>query len=182
MKTWITSDLHFSHKSIITFCPKTRPFKDIDHMNSEMIRQWNKMVSPDDLVYILGDIAFCNGNKAAEILNSLLGRKILIKGNHDYDLMKKQSFIDCFESIHDILDVTYSGIEIVMCHYPLFDHKNARRGSLHLHGHRHGNPTNIPGRIKDVGFDATGNVVTLLDSVITELSEIQPMHHHNKRV
>ena len=65
-----------------------------------------------------------------------------------------------------------------MCHYPIFDHKNAGRGSLHLHGHRHGNPTNIPGRIKDVGFDATGNIVTLLDSVITELSKIEPMHHH----
>ena len=93
MKTFVTSDLHFHHKSIITFCPKTRPFIDVDHMNSEMIRMWNEIVSPDDLVYILGDIAFCNGNRAAEILNSLLGRKILIKGNHDGPLMKKQSLL-----------------------------------------------------------------------------------------
>jgi len=178
MKTFVTSDLHFHHKNIITFCPKTRPFTDIDHMNSEMIRMWNEIVGPEDLVFILGDDAFCNGNMAAEILNSLSGRKILIQGNHDYSLLKKQEFVDCFESIHDIFDLKYNGVDIVMCHYPIFDHKNAGRGSLMLHGHRHGHPTNIPGRIKDVGFDATGNIVTLLESVIVELLEIEPMHHH----
>ena len=59
MKTWITSDLHFGHERIKIFCPKTRErFKDVTHMNETMISEWNAFVQPEDLVYILGDVAF----------------------------------------------------------------------------------------------------------------------------
>lgn len=42
MKTYITSDLHFSHKSIANFCPKTSGHwdtrNDPDIMDRDMIR------------------------------------------------------------------------------------------------------------------------------------------------
>jgi len=178
MKIYITSDLHFFHKSILNFCPATRPYADITEMNAAIIKQWNDIVNPDDLTYILGDISFSSPNNSISVISQLNGRKILVFGNHDSGLLKNQTFRNCFESIHQLLDVRYNNHKIVMCHYPIFDHKNCERGALMLHGHRHGNPTNIPGRIKDVGYDATGKVVSLLDDIIEELVLIEPMMHY----
>lgn len=179
MKTYITSDLHFGHENIIKFCPKTRGhFKDAAHMTSEMMRIWNETVDPEDTVYILGDVAFLPSQKAAEILNSLNGTKILIEGNHDRKALKDPVFRRCFKEIHKYYDTVYNGTFVVMFHYPIFDHNRAGHGSVMLHGHRHGSPTGIPGRIMDVGYDATGKIVVELDSVIKDLEKINPMHHH----
>lgn len=181
MKTYITSDLHFGHANIMKFNPATRVYKDVDHMNSEMSRAWNQTVMPDDLVYILGDVAFCNASKATSIVRGLNGRKVLVRGNHDSKLIDHHEFRECFESIHEYLTVNYNGTRVCMFHYPIFDHDQCSRGSIMLHGHRHGNPTGIPGRIMDVGVDATGNIVTHLDDIITQMQKVSPMNHHPPR-
>jgi calcineurin-like phosphoesterase family protein len=182
MKTFITSDTHWGHTNIIKFCPDTRShFTDVDHMNSEMIRMWNEIVEPDDLVYHLGDVAFCQASQATKIMNSLNGRKILIKGNHDSKLVKDAGFRGCFEEIHDYLEVNYNGQKLVMFHYPIFDHNQAGRGSIMLHGHRHGNPHNIPGRIMDVGFDSTKSMVTNIDDIVLKMQNVTHMYHHDNK-
>ena len=179
MKTWITSDLHFGHERIIKFCPKTRGhYIDVNHMNQDMILQWNNKVSKNDITYLVGDISYLSNKKSVEVLTSLNGEKILIEGNHDQKLLKDPAFRNCFVEIHKYLEITYDNTFIVMCHYPIFDHNRASYGSIMLHGHRHGNPHSIPGRIMDVGFDATGNIVTDLDEVIKKLQSIPYMHHH----
>lgn len=162
------------------FCPVTRARfnNDVDFMNEAMIREWNDCVQPEDTVYILGDVAFLSAQKAVAILRRLNGRKILIKGNHDRKLLNDSEFRNCFAEIHDYLDINYEGHKIIMCHYPIYDHDGAGRGSLMLHGHRHGNPHNIPGRIMDVGMDATGKIVVELDKVIEKLQKIPHMYHH----
>lgn len=72
MKTYITSDLHFSHKSIANFCPKTRGHwatrNDPDTMDRDMIQMWNQVVNPEDTVYVLGDVAFCPAAKAVSMM------------------------------------------------------------------------------------------------------------------
>jgi calcineurin-like phosphoesterase family protein len=179
MKTFVTSDLHFSHKNIINFCPQTRGhFSDIDQMNEWMIAEWNRKVDAGDLVYLLGDIAFCNGYDASKYVNRLNGRKILVQGNHDVKTLKDIHFKNAFEEVHHYLEVNYTGSKFVMCHYPIFDHNGATRGSIMLHGHRHGNPTGIPGCIMDVGYDSTGYIVTELDHIITKMSKVAHMDHH----
>jgi calcineurin-like phosphoesterase family protein len=54
-------------------------------MNKELIYRWNSVVGPFDLVYHLGDFAFCRGDLKyiPYFLKKLNGSKILIKGNHD---------------------------------------------------------------------------------------------------
>ena len=66
MKTWITSDLHFGHKNIMSFCPQTRARfnNDVAYMNNAMVEEWNDKVQPEDTVYILGDVAFMSGSDA----------------------------------------------------------------------------------------------------------------------
>jgi len=179
----MTSDLHFGHRNVAKFCPKTRgqwdTRNDPDTMNADMITMWNEIVEPTDTVYILGDVAFCKTQKAAELVNELNGFKILVAGNHDEKALRNPVFRACFQEIYDYLDMKYNGRHIVMCHYPIFDHNRAGHGALMLHGHRHGNPTNLPGRIMDVGFDATGNIVTDLDEIIEQLEQVPHMYHHN---
>lgn len=169
MKTWITSDLHFDHTNILKFNPATRVFKDVSHMNSEMIRQWNETVSPDDLVYILGDVAFCNATKATQIMRSLTGRKILIAGNHDRKLIENSEFCKTFQEIHVYLTINYNGTRVSMFHYPIHEWDQCHRGAVHFHGHVHGSPTGLERyRVRDAGMDATGKVVTLIDDLIAD--------------
>lgn len=169
MKIWVGSDLHFAHNNIMKFSPKYRQFNDVNHMNEEMIRLWNETVSPDDLTYLLGDIAFCDPTKAAMFVSRLNGRKILIEGNHDAKLVKHQGFRDCFESIHKYYEIYHNNTKVCMFHYPIMEWNQCHRGSVMLHGHLHGNPSGLEQyRSRDVGLDATGTIVTELDAIVTK--------------
>lgn len=81
MKYFIISDTHFNHANIIKYC--NRPFKDVNEMNETMIKNWNEVVSNQDIVLHLGDVALGSKDEARKIIKRLNGRKILIKGNHD---------------------------------------------------------------------------------------------------
>jgi calcineurin-like phosphoesterase family protein len=181
MKTYVGSDFHWGHRNIMNFCPESRArYKnDLDYMNEKMVIEWNAIVQPDDLVYLLGDVAFLPAQKAVQYMQRCNGRKILIEGNHDRKLVKDPAFQKCFEEIHQYLEIQHNKTQVCMFHYPVFDHNGAGRGSIMLHGHRHGNPHNIPGRIMDVGMDATGSIVVELDAVIEKLSKVQHMYHHD---
>lgn len=177
---FITSDLHFGHANILKYNPDTRKYRDVNHMNTEMIREWNSSVTDEDLVYILGDVAFCNVNDAVAIMRQLRGQKILIAGNHDTKLIQHAKFRECFLEIHQYHTLSFEGKRICMFHYPIFDHDQAHRGSIMLHGHRHGKPHGIPGRIMDVGMDATGKVVSSLSDIVQKMILVEPMKHHDR--
>ena len=79
MKIFFTADCHFGHGKIILYTH--RPYKNVNHMDEELIRRWNKTVSGNDLVYHVGDFAFKNsGQKFEQRLN---GSIVHIAGNHD---------------------------------------------------------------------------------------------------
>ena len=80
-RVFVCADLHFSHTNIIKY--EDRPFNDRDEMDEGLIRNWNSVVTKDDTVYVLGDVAFCGKDKAKSLVQRLNGRKILIMGNHD---------------------------------------------------------------------------------------------------
>jgi len=169
MNTYVTSDLHFGHKNVIKYNPKFRPYKDHEEMDADMIRQWNAIVNPEDLVYILGDISFYKVEKTISILNQLNGNKILIVGNHDQHLLKSQEFKNCFQGVYDYKSIKWNNTKVCMMHYPISEWHDCHHGSVMLHGHLHGNQSGLcKYRIRDVGFDATGNIVTLLDDIVND--------------
>jgi calcineurin-like phosphoesterase family protein len=179
MKTYVTADLHFFHQNIMKFCPKTRPYQDVEDMNQSMIRDWNNMVEPGDVVYILGDVAFAPSNKAVEILKHLNGDKILIEGNHDRKLLKDPVFRRCFKEVHAYYEMTYNKTFVVMGHYPFLEWNRMHHGSVNLYGHVHGATTGMEKyRSRDVGMDATGKVVSLLDDVIADALKGEIKGHH----
>lgn len=81
MKIYFSADCHFSHKNIIEYTK--RPFKNVEHMNEEIVKRWNEIVKPNDLIYHLGDFAF-KGVEQCQYWESRLNGKIVhIVGNHD---------------------------------------------------------------------------------------------------
>lgn len=181
MKTFITSDLHFGHKNIMKFCPVTRArFRDdVDYMNEAMIKEWNDMVEPDDLVYILGDVAFLPSQKAIEIMRRLNGDKILVEGNHDRKLLNDPVFRRCFKEVHKYLDINYNGTKVCMFHYPIAEWDQMHRGAVHFHGHVHGGTSGLEGyRALDAGMDATGFIVQEMDLMIAKALKGEIKGHH----
>ena len=180
MRTFITSDLHFGHKNIMKFCPQNRGhYTDTDHMREEMIRMWNDRVEPEDLVYILGDVAFLPAADAVKIMHRLNGRKILVEGNHDRKLLNDPVFRRCFEEVHKYLWLTYEGTQVIMFHYPIAEWDQMHRGSVHFHGHLHGNTSGLEHyRCRDAGYDATGQIVWLIEDAIKDALKGQVKGHH----
>lgn len=170
MTDFVTSDLHFSHKNVIKFCPKTRgQWSNADEMDAGMIAIWNSIVGVDDTTYIIGDFAFADAAKAVAILNQLNGTKILVEGNHDRTLLKDGNFRKCFKMIRDYLEIYHNDTRVVMSHYPMAAWNQSFRGSVMLHGHLHDQLSGLEEyRIRNVGFDFTGNVVSKLDDIVAD--------------
>jgi calcineurin-like phosphoesterase family protein len=181
MKTWITSDLHFGHKNIMSFCPQTRARfnNDVGYMNNAMVEEWNAKVEPGDLVYILGDVAFMSGSDAGRMINRLYGTKILVEGNHDRKTLQDATFRSAFAEVHKYLDITYDGHKCVMFHYPIFEWDQMHRGALHFHGHLHGGTTGMEKyRCMDVGMDSTGEIVISMDRAVRMIKDNEIKKHH----
>ena len=135
-KQFFISDLHFGHKKVLSY--DNRPFTSIEAHDQELISRWNKAVTNQDEVYILGDISWYSSAKTIEILKRLNGRKHLITGNHDEDLLISSEFRKQFASIHDYYELPLDKYrKIVLCHYPIPCFKKHHRGWIHLYGHVH---------------------------------------------
>lgn len=133
MNVFFTSDLHFGHKNVIRF--DNRSFTSIEEMDETLIRNWNKKVAKEDLVYILGDISWYKDDKTCEIFERLNGRKVLIKGNHDRVHGKIKNY---FEEISDYKEIKLSNKRhIVLCHYPIVLFNRHHYGSFMFYGHVH---------------------------------------------
>lgn len=84
---WFSSDLHFDHANIISFCD--RPFSSTHEMNEAIIERHNAVVKPQDHHYNLGDVTMIRGGapQVARLkawVSRLNGHKRLIMGNHDH--------------------------------------------------------------------------------------------------
>ena len=172
MREFITSDLHFGHKNIIQY--ENRPYESIEAMDANLIRMWNKTVSEDDLVYILGDFSFYDGEKTSNILKFLNGKKILVVGNHDSKFLKDKKFNkELFEEIVDRKSIKRNKTKIYMSHFPMADWNNKELGSIHFYGHLHTMRNEVSEymdglrakgyKCYNVGFDYLGKIVEIND-------------------
>ena len=181
MRTFITSDLHFGHENIMKFCPQARArfCNDVNYMNEQMVEEWNSIVEPGDLVYILGDVAFLPAQKAAEYMNRLNGDKILVEGNHDRKALNDPTFRRSFVEVHKYLDITYNKHKCILFHYPIAEWDQMHRGALHFHGHLHGGVSGMEEfRARDMGMDATGMIVVEMERAISDALTGKIKGHH----
>jgi calcineurin-like phosphoesterase family protein len=130
---WVVSDMHFWHRKILSHHPETRKGDTIADHNAILIAEWNAVVKPDDIVFVLGDFSFGKREETEAILEQLNGRIIWIAGNHDYNVLKSDRY-----PYHHYFQVVYDGTLVCMMHYPIAGWNGQGRGAVMLHGHSHG--------------------------------------------
>lgn len=139
------SDMHFGHANMCNFKnwdgTKARNFNSFEEADEAMVQNWNNMVTLQDTVYVLGDVAYaCKKEYADSILIRLNGQKKLIAGNHD--LWSTQWYLKHFKYIRGCchLDNFY------LSHTPI--HPSCRgRFKLNIHGHIHGERVMRPSEV-----------------------------------
>ena len=167
---WFTSDLHFGHKNVITYCD--RPWATVEEMNEALIKIWNDTVHPKDTVYCLGDLSM-SPRVMEEISAKLNGHKILVAGNHDRCFAwngkpRTRELIRYSAAgweVHQTLDLELKdGTNILLSHLPYHDPETKQhdvryleyrpqdKGQFLLHGHQHAKYLKA-GRKIDVGID-----------------------------
>jgi calcineurin-like phosphoesterase family protein len=156
---FFTSDTHFQHKNIIKYC--NRPFKTVRDMDSAMVKNWNAVVGPDDVVFHGGDFCFGAKSSWAYLCDALNGIKYLAAGNHDGNITPDK-FVDVQHMFNIRIigdeEIASDGQRITLCHYPMLSWYQSHRGAWQLYGHVHGGLSNkgdmktTPNQL-DVGVD-----------------------------
>lgn len=164
------ADIHFGHDNIRKY--SRRPFKTVEEMDKTIIENWNNKVSNKDDIYILGDFSYKSKNVIL-YLEALKGKKHLIIGNHDSQILKNTVCQSFFIEIVDIKTVIDHGIKIVCCHYPMVEWNGYYQNVLHFYGHIHNNFQNETNqyisKIKNaynVGVDIIGFEPKTLEEII----------------
>lgn len=170
---FFTSDLHLGHSKIIQYC--NRPFPSVGEMDETLIENWNAKVPTDGIVWMIGDIFFCDVKRATEIMLRLNGKKHLILGNHDKLIRNNPQLQKLFAKIYpDLHQETIDGVPVIMSHYPLLTWNRAHWGSFMLHGHVHSTkPTNGINRRFDVGVDANSYAPVSWQEIKNVLNSIE---------
>ena len=136
MNNYFISDLHFG-------CQNKFEGRTLKH-DQIIIDNWNRTVTNNDNVYILGDIGRIGNNKDNEYLckciSVLKGKKTCVLGNHDTSLKDarlRQLFIDIcdYKEITDNFDG--HSYKLVLSHYPILFWSQQHKGAIHLYGHVH---------------------------------------------
>jgi calcineurin-like phosphoesterase family protein len=105
-----------------------RPWDDVLEMDQAFIENWNRVVSDNDKVYHLGDVAI--PRRGLKCLEQLKGRKVLIRGNHDiFKLSDYTNYFNDIRGCHYLDGYILSHIPVHPC--------NLDRYKGNIHGHLH---------------------------------------------
>lgn len=156
----LTSDHHHFHHNIIKYCD--RPFNNVDEMHEYYIKEYNKVISPNDTVIWAGDVCFSKYGDAKSILDRMNGSKILVRGNHDPS--DKECLKLGFSIVVKEMYLKIGKYDCKVNHFPYWNpngqdkrHQHLRPkkedGIILLHGHTHSKEKFVNGCIH-VGVDA----------------------------
>ncbi|TXM73146.1 metallophosphoesterase [Methylobacterium sp. WL69] len=172
--TFFTSDSHFGHKGILKVgMARPRPFASIEEHDEALIRAWNAVVRPTDIVWHLGDFAYkCQVGYAASVRARLNGRIRLILGNHD-DIGRRLEWdgpVVDVQRVHVQNPGMPKPLAFWCSHYAHRTWPNSWHGDLHLYGHSHGS---LPGTRTslDVGVDCWEWAPVSLPDILRRMAE-----------
>lgn len=141
-KLFLCSDLHLGHRLMVrkrTFGGRDsgRPFESIEEHDAHIAECWRRVVGSDDVVIVLGDVAF--NARGLEVLRNLPGRKKLALGNHDNK--KMAVYMEIFTSVraYRILDG-----DVLLAHMPVHPLSLSPRYRAQIHGHIHDRTVETP--------------------------------------
>ena len=169
---YLISDFHLFHNNIIKYC--NRDFKNIEEMNELILNNWNNTVGDDDYIFFLGDFVIGAQNKyetAQIIYDSLKGKKIYLKGNHDTHLKKFTNI----PVIDGPIEIIYRDKKIILNHVPIWNF-NRSRYDFHIFGHIHNNIVENSKvdltRMKNVSVEMVGYKPVHIDDILIEFEKI----------
>jgi calcineurin-like phosphoesterase family protein len=124
-RVMLITDTHFNHEMLKTYCIRPLDFTET------ILKRWRERVMPDDVLIHLGDVIMGKRSKIAETLAGLPGKKILVRGNHDWNKSSAWWMANGFDFACDglILNQTW------LTHEPAGELPPGCR--LNIHGHLH---------------------------------------------
>lgn len=132
-KIWFTADTHFGHERIMQL--SKRPFKTVEEMSWEMIKNWNEVVKRRDVVYHLGDFG------DAEYVKHLNGQIVLLKGNYETPEVCEELQSEGVELMRpEDTSMNIGGLDFELIHAPVDDVTTlqaSQEGLFYLFGHIH---------------------------------------------
>lgn len=198
-----TSDLHIGHRLVaderatraglvlpaVYRTPEETAEIVVKWHDQTLAKNWDKMVSPEDTVIVVGDISAGGSTgcrNALAWMKERPGRKRLIAGNHDpvhgmhRDAFKHYArFAEVFESIETFARIRIDGSPVLVSHFPYDgDHSEEDRHTQYrlrdeglpvVHGHTHSteklSESRRGSRQVHVGVDAWGMAPVRLSDV-----------------
>jgi calcineurin-like phosphoesterase family protein len=178
MTNWFSSDLHFRHRLVAgirgftALDERGQLVPDRDAHDEAIIRNWNGLVKPGDVVWLLGDAGIGNETEVLTLVARLHGRKQLVAGNHDSchpmhraAWKKQRKWLEVFESVQASAVVNLAGQQdVLLSHFPYSgDHTSDDRytqwrlpdeGLPLLHGHIHSRRRRTGSNQVHAGLDA----------------------------
>jgi calcineurin-like phosphoesterase family protein len=178
MSDWFSSDTHFLHKLVAglrgftTVNDNGETVPDPVRHDEAIIRNWNRLVKPDDTAWLLGDVGLGNEDRILAQAARLNGRKQLIAGNHDRvhpgnpgAHLHQKKWLEVFKSVQAFARVRVGDQVVLLSHFPYdgdhTEHDRATQFRLRdegvwlLHGHTHSAERyEWPDKSIHVGLDA----------------------------
>ena len=172
-KIFVTSDLHFNHNR--DFIYAERGFSTVEEMNETIIKNWNSVVSDEDIVYVLGDVVMGEDLEAGiKLLSQLKGIKYLAFGNHDTDA-RIAAFKDggFFEDIQMGYRIKYKKHSYILTHYPTVTANGDDLRTINLFGHTHQQCNFYEERpyMYHVGVDSHNCTPVCIDDIVLEIKK-----------
>jgi calcineurin-like phosphoesterase family protein len=179
------SDFHGYHRQ--PFIWQTRGYNSPEEHLEGIKNNWNKVVTPGDKVFYLGDLTLnSNVEDTKALFRALNGHIYYIFGNHESNVLPIyrevlefgiQSSMDSeghgisYEQypitwenkvtfLGNYAEIVVDGQFTVLSHYPLADWNNKRKGSIHCHGHNHcGRPESAEDHLADKILDVGADLM-----------------------
>lgn len=148
--TWLVSDQHLGEsEKMFKIRNRQSLFSTVDEQNDYIVSRHNKVVKPDDVVWVVGDVVCKSNPEALPQIGRLNGRKVLFRGNHD--VFSAEQYAPYFEEIVPegegrILEI--NGLQCWVTHYP----SQGREDLFNIVGHVH-SPWQFQLNMLNVGVD-----------------------------
>lgn len=181
MVVYFSSDWHLGHTNIIKY--DKRPFKDVEHMNSSIINNYNSIVTPNDEFYFLGDFCMGDRKKIDSYMEQLNGKKFFIKGNHDNGNTIK-AYKKYGTYLGNMAEIKVGTQSIILCHYAMKMWNRCHHGTYHLYGHSHGSLPDDPNSLSfDCGINSWDYKPISFEEVERKMKAktFKPIDHHGIR-
>lgn len=132
-------DCHFGHENILKHDGQNggRKFSSIEEHDNLIIENINKVVTPQDNLFFLGDVSWYKPDKIAELIEQInCKNRYLLRGNHD-SWAKDGRCKKLFQGIYDMKQIEDNGRQVFLCHFPIMMWQGQHRGTTLIYAHLH---------------------------------------------